>query len=567
MDSLEFKRKLKLIVKFLIILLTVGFLIFSSSRIRMFILQLAGGLSVFLFGMTMMTEKFEILAGPGIKKIFEKFTGNRFAAFISGIIVTAIIQSSSVTTVMVVGFVNSGLLVITQAIGVIIGANIGTTITGQLIAFKISKYAYVFTISGILLILISKNKRRKLFGQALVGFGLLFIGLSVMKSAVAPLKSSPYITKLIATYSQNIMAGVICGTIFTLILQSSSATVGITMAIAGAGLINFETAVALILGDNIGTTITALLASIPGNRQAKRAALAHSFFNILGAGIIICIFPYYLKFVQYLSGNVRIERLIANSHTFFNVINALIFLPFVNVLSRICYLFFPKSKEEKFAEKTYLDKRLLAVPALALLAVKKELIGMVEIIDKSMSCMLNLLKKFSYEECDEIVTNERMIDSKETDILYYLEKIEEKDITKSASINIIKYLHIADDLERIGDQIENVKVILTDKFERKIEFSNEDTLELDKLLNKVYKMFELARQTISEEDLDSAKKIYLLEDEVNKLVKHNRKKHVDRIFYEKSSYSFSYFYVDIMEKLERIGDHCVNIADAITGNL
>lgn len=563
----DLKKLLKtlFVISSIILLLFVQF--FVSPQIRFQIYKMLGGLAIFIYGMTRMTNSLGLLAGDKIKKIFERFTTNPLMGMFSGIVITSMIQSSSATTVMVVGFVNSGMMTLNQAIGVIIGANIGTTVTGQLIAFKISQYAYLIIALGLLLILIAKSKKNQSIGQCMLGFGLLFVGMEVMEKVVEPLKNSDYTLNMIRHYSDSRIFGVFVGTLFTIILQSSSATVGITMTIAGSGLIDFPMAVALILGDNIGTTITAVLAASAANRNAKRAAFAHSLFNILGVIVILLIFPHYLTFVQWMSPTgARIERLVANSHSYFNIINAFIFIFLVKFLAIICYLIFPKSDLEKEIEMNTLDKRLLNVPSLALSNIHREINRMARMILKSLDSLSVQSANFDYKVYKSILEQEDIIDNLCEDINHYLVLIEEKKLTKSESREVILALHLATELEKIADQIEILAEIQRDTHENKIKFSTEALEEINALAGLLEQLFRdtiLAVKT-SRPDVDELRMIYDRSYEVLDLERRYHQEHVNRLAQGKCDQKNGIIFLRLLENYQKAAINCRNVAGYLT---
>lgn len=559
------KKIIKILFKTSLIVLILGAIGTMNEQARMLLLKTAGGLGIFLYGMAQMTTAFEVITGDRIKRVFEILIGNRFTACLAGIIVTSMIQSSSATTVMVVGFVNSAVMTLQQAAGIIIGANIGTTVTGQLIAFKISHYSHLFIIIGVLTIFLAKSRRSKMIGQALTGFGLLFIGMDFIKEVVAPLKESKEVIGFIAAISENIFAGIAVGAIFTVILQSSSATVALTMTMASSGLVSFPTAVALILGDNIGTTITALLASIPARRNAKRAALIHTIYNVLGASIIVIIFPYYINFVQSMSSKgAGIARLVANAHTFFNLANALFFIAFTGFLARVSFFILPQTAEEKERETTYLDKRLLNVPALAVAAARKQSMIMAGLAGQNLEESIKIITKFDRKNKDQILKRENSIDSAEDDIVKYLALIEEKSVTKEDSENIVRLIHFVNDMERVGDQCENIVKILEDKFERSIKFTPDAEKGLQEMSDLVLQMRKNAMTAFSDSQIEAADLTYALEKRVNLMEHDLRNDHIERLSNGKCNYIAGFFYLDIIEKLERIGDHFDNVADLVS---
>lgn len=558
------KQIIKQITLASIVVGALYFCITASAESRSVFMKTAGGLGIFLFGMTQMTEALERVAGDRIKRIFATLTGNRFTAMLSGVMVTALIQSSSATTVMVVGFVNSAVMNLTQAAGIIMGANIGTTVTGQLIAFKISHYAHLFIAVGVAMKMSAKRKSVRTTGQAIAGFGLIFLGLDVMKDVVAPLKASPDVKVWIAAISSNLFMAVLAGTIITVILQSSSATVAITMAMAGAGLIDLMTSVGIILGDNIGTTVTAQIASLAAKRNARRAATIHTAFNVIGVVLAMLLFPIFISAVKLISPAASgIERAIANSHTLFNIVNTAIFLPFLGLLTKLSYLIIPKNEQEIQLETTFLDKRLLLIPSTAIDAARRETLKLSGLVRQSLTEISALLACFDYSLCERIAERERVIDTIEGEIVRYLTLIEEKDVGKTDSEAIVGLVHLSHELERIGDQCDNISKIAVDLSERGITFSETAENELDEIKNLVLAMFDEASSAFDLLDRERARKVTVLEDRVNALTRQGRKSHVDRITTGRCDQASGYFFLDILEKLERIGDHCQNWAELV----
>ncbi|MDP7421342.1 MAG: Na/Pi cotransporter family protein, partial [bacterium] len=392
-----------------------------------------GGLGIFLFGMQIMSHGLQKLAGKRLKQFLETITSNPVSAVMVGAGVTAIIQSSSATTVMVIGFVNSGFMTLAQAIGVILGANIGTTITAQLIAFKISAYALPAAGVGFFMSLFSKDRKWRETGQVLLGFGLLFLGLSIMKGALTPLKESGAVKDVFMMFRNNPSLAVIAGAVMTMLLQSSSATIGLTMGMAGSGLIGFEIAVPFILGENIGTTITALLACIGTNVSAKRAALSHALFNIIGVVYVFIMLKLFCRLVDVVTPGVAndpatIERHIANSHTLFNVVNTIIFLPFIKVFTRLTRKVIP-GDEPVSQDPRWLDKRLLHTPFMAISATIKELHRMANLGRTMLKDTFTALFKDDEESLAAVFENEQAVDNLEHEITHYLVLIAEKDLS------------------------------------------------------------------------------------------------------------------------------------------
>ncbi|MGK2943548.1 MAG: Na/Pi cotransporter family protein, partial [Desulfuromonadales bacterium] len=396
------------------------------------IFGLMGGLGLFLFGMKILSEGLQKVAGNRMQKILAALTNNRVVGALVGIAVTAIIQSSSATTVMVVGFVNAGLMSLVQSIGVILGANIGTTVTAQLIAFKITKYALPAIGIGAAFKLFSRNRKWSYFGEILLGFGLLFFGLSVMKSAFDPLKASEEFRQVFMVVGNNHLLGVLIGAVLTVVVQSSSATIGITIALASTGLLSFEASVALILGENIGTTMTANLAAIGTSLTARRTAFAHFLFNALGVCYMLALFPLFLQFVSALTpgdadfviqtqeqvarmgGEIGdkpfIARHIANTHTMFNVVNTIIFLPMVGLLAKLSTFAIRGHEKETDFHLKYLDNRVLSTPPIALAQARSETRRMAQIAQEMVDETLRFLQDNDLKRIPGLQNKENLTD-------------------------------------------------------------------------------------------------------------------------------------------------------------
>ncbi|NIN35805.1 MAG: Na/Pi cotransporter family protein, partial [Gammaproteobacteria bacterium] len=439
---------------------------------------LLGGLGLFLFGMKIMSEGLQKIAGSRMRKILGALTNNRIVGTLVGIAVTTIIQSSSATTVMVVGFVNAGLMSLVQSIGIILGANIGTTVTAQLIAFKITKYALPAIGIGAGFKLFSKNKKWSYLGEVLLGFGLLFFGLSVMKSAFDPLKTSEEFRQLFLIVGDNHLLGVLIGAVLTMIVQSSSATIGITIALASSGIISFEASMALILGENIGTTITANLAAIGTNLAARRTALAHFLFNAIGVCYMLVFFTFFLKFISSitpgdadfiiqtqeqavrLGGDLGdkpfIARHIANTHTMFNIINTIIFLPLVGLLAKLSTMMIRGREADIEFHLQYLDSRVLNTPPIALAQARSETRRMAKIAQEMVDETLAFLQDHDLKRIAVLEKKEELTDLLQKEITDFLVSLSQQSITQESSKEVASMMHMVNDLERVGDHCENL---------------------------------------------------------------------------------------------------------------
>ena len=552
------------------------------------LITLLGGLAVFIFGMKQMCDGLQRVAGEKLKWILRMFTQNRFIAITVGAIVTALIQSSSACTVMTVGFVNAGLVTLTQAIGVILGANIGTTVTGQIIAFKLTDLAYPAIAIGLIVMMVVRNRTHKFWGQAILGFGLLFLGMTVMSSTLKPLRHFPSFVAFFQGFDCTPVAGVmpiksvlysiLIGTAMTVMVQSSSATIGLTIALAGSGLIDFYTAVPIVLGDNIGTTITAILASIGANRAARRTALAHSLFNVFGAAYMIALFyvpafwgkgrPIFLEVVQDVTnGNVfaespeNIERHVAMAHSIFNVFNVLLFIPLVGPLARICNAIIPRLKEEE--KLTYLEPRLLSQPAIALEQAIKELGYMSNLSFEAISDAFACMYQFDPRLEEKLEKREDDIDNLQADITEYLVKLSQHYLGEAESRMLGPLMHAVNDVERIGDHAENIFELAQLKNSKKLDFSGTAMTELKELFGVVLEQFRDVMASIERRETTPADKAVKLEETINRSDKELHDGHVQRLEAGKCNAQAGVIFLDLVANLEKVGDHLTNIAERI----
>ncbi len=551
------------------------------------IFKLIGGLGLFLFGMKLMSDGLQSFAGKQLHKILNFLTNNRFMGLMVGTVITAIIQSSSATTVMVVGFCNAGLLNLIQAMGVILGANIGTTITAQIIAFKISQIALPVIGLGMPLYLFSKRNKVKFIGQVLLGFGLLFLGLTIMKDGSLPLKESEEIVKLFGFFSLKSqmpfwgpLFGILVGAFFTVLFQSSSATIGLTIALASAGVIDIYIAVPLIFGENIGTTITALLASIGTNITAKRAALAHTTFNVLGVLLMFILFqvkvsgtPIYIFLVNKITpGDIlkgeNIERHIANSHTLFNVFNSLLFLPFLGLIAMITRKLVRGDEDELEFKLKFIDERFADNPGLAIPQAEKEVGRMLEIATDTLELSVTAFNNKSTKKFDDIQKRERLLDHLQSDITYFLVKVSAREsLTDSESEVLPVLMHTINDIERIGDHCINIIELIDIRLDKKIEFSQRAKDEIEAMYSLVFKMVKGTTTALKTIDKILAKENLLLEDDINNLFIAFRISHMDRLNKGQCSPEAGFVFLDFMVNLEKIGDHLTNVNQAILGEM
>ncbi len=554
----------------------------NKSRMAM---ELVGGLAIFIFGMKMMSGGLRRMADRRLKQILQAMTRNRFLALVVGAGLTAMVQSSSATTVMTVGFVNAGLMTLQQAIGVVFGANIGTTVTAQIIAFRLDALAYPAIATGLILTSVFRKPFVRFAGEAILGFGLLFLGMTTMSSVLRPLRYSPefqswfLLVDCTPAPGQLMPAGkvllcILIGTIMTMVLQSSSATVGLVLALTGQGLLSFYTAVPLVLGDNIGTTVTGVLASLGANRNAKRTALAHTLFNVFGATymyilLFVPIFegePLFLGFVNYITpGNVfegeNVLRHVANVHTTFNLINCILFLPFVGTMTIICQRIIPITEADQERVLQYLEPNLLQSPSLAIQQAIKEVIYMLRRAQKSINDGCEFFHGGPPELEVNIARREDLIDRLQHEITAYLVELSGKELTPGESALIPALIHAVNDAERIGDHSENLVELTHLRRAGEHPFSEQATAHLRKIQQMLNRQFETTCQALSGSNGELLEEIMLNEDRLDAFVRKASDEHVQRLETGLCQVQSGVVFLDMLAHLERVGDHLANIAE------
>jgi len=550
------------------------------------IIQTLGGLGLFILGMKMMTDGLQMTAGDRIKKILSAVSTNRIIGCATGTGITAIIQSSSATTVMLISFVGAGLMNLPQAVSVILGANIGTTVTAQMIAFKLTNAALPAIAIGVVLKFFSKRRRYRYLGDIILGFGLLFYGLTVMKNGLSPIKHDPAFVEFFTQFSGETMGGrVFCiatGAILTIIVQSSSATVGLTMALATQGLLTFPAAIALVLGENIGTTITAQLATIGSNNiNAHRTANAHTMFNVIGVCIIFFIFPYFVTFVEVASVKlgsapitemvngdlVNVSRYIANGHTFFNVVNAIIFLFLLPWLIKVATLLSPKESHETkdLFKLPNFDNRYVDNPIAAITQVRSEVVRMAE---SALLMVNNTIEAFQKKEIKTLQKwrhYEQHLDAMQQAISTHLTRIFQEDVNIAEAKDIAGMMRMTNNIERIGDSVENIALIFEDIIEDNIPFSDQAREDIMKISEQAVVFLTLVKDAIIRKPDHFWKDAQILENNIDIMREEMRDKHIDRLQQGVCNNMAGLKFSDILSNFEKIGDYCYNITQAIEG--
>jgi phosphate:Na+ symporter len=530
------------------------------------IFSIIGGLGLFIYGVHLMGEGLQKISGARLRRTLKLLTDKPLKGVILGGGITALIQSSSATTVMVVGFVNAGLMTLKQSIGVIMGANIGTTITAQLIAFRITQCALPAIGIGLGLTLFPKKKLIKDIGQFILGFGLLFLGFQIMKSPMAVLKTSGVLKDCFLQFSRNPFLGLLAGLVMTMIIQSSSATIGIIMVLAVAGL-SFNAAIPLLLGCNIGTCITVSLASIGTTINARRAALAHVIFNLIGAAIVFSILPFYTNFIQWLTsalsfGTGSIDRQIANAHTIFNIANTFILLPFIGVMVKVIKMVFPG--EDRIAEggPRYLEEHLLNTPPVAIEQARKEIVRMLDIARQMTRDGINGFFNQDRKSLSRVTPQETAVDNLQEAITRYLVRISEKDLSSHQAEQLPALMHTVNDIERIGDHAENLVELAERKMDKKLPFTETAIQEIHQMYKEIDSMMDKVSRAFDTNDFRLAREVLIQEDKVNLLYKCLRQNHIQRLNEGKCLVLSGIVFLDLLNNFEKMGDHLTNIAEA-----
>ena len=526
------------------------------------IFSLLGGLGLFIYGMSLMGSGLQKAAGDKLKKMLETLTKNRFFAILLGTVVTSIIQSSSATTVMTVGFVNAGILNLTQAAGVIMGANIGTTMTAQLIAFKLTDIAPLVLAIGTVLVLFGKKKKTKDIGEIVLGFGILFVGMSIMESSMKPLAQNEGFKNLVLMIGDRPFLGILIGLGMTATVQSSSATIGILLALAGTNGIGLNVALPILFGDNIGTCATALLASIGTNKNARRAALIHLTFNTIGTCIFMLILPVVLKVVPMLGGDI--QRQIANAHTLFNLTNTIIQAPFIGALVWFVKKIVPgEEKIEDVMSLQYIDKRLLETPAVAVGQVIKECTRMGRIASQNVSDAIDALINNNDKKIQPVYDKENVINYLEREITSFMVDLSKTSLSAHQSEIITSLFHVVNDIERIGDHAENLVELAQYKIESKTDFSEGAISELRNLYETCKDAVDSSITSLESFDPKPAEHTLEIEGKIDALEKQYRAGHIERLNSGVCTPVGGTIFFDTLSNLERVGDHSNNIAQIV----
>lgn len=530
------------------------------------ILSMAGGLGLFLFGIRTMGDGLENAAGAKLKRMLEVLTGNRFLAVLVGFVVTAIIQSSTATTVMVVGFVNAGMMSLAQAVGVIMGANIGTTVTSLLIALNFSSVAAASVLVGVILMLASKKTVVKNLGAIFTGFGLLFLGIDMMSDSMAPLRESAGFMNFIVTVSESPLRplfGIILGIVMTAVLQSSSASVGVLQTLAMQGLVPLKFSVFVLFGQNIGTCLTALFSTVGAKKNSKRAAVIHLLFNLIGTGIfiLIALLTPYVEWIEKLSPDPMAQ--IAISHIVFNIVSTVVMFPFAKALVKLSCLLVPgKDDSESEMHCKFIDDRLLNTPPFAVMQVSKEVARMAKLARDNFETSAHALINRSDKDLDKVMENEEIINYLNHHITSYLVKLNALDITDSDSDYIARVFHAINDIERVGDHAINLAEAAQHNIGEGLKFSDPAREELNQLCGSVVTLLERSMAAFDNQSLsdNEAKELSDLEEHIDDLTLECQDSHIFRLNRKECNTEAGMLYLNTITDFERVGDHAINIA-------
>lgn len=542
---------------------------------------LLGGLALFIFGMNMMSESLQKVAGDKMKKVLGVLTRNAVCGMLAGALVTAVLQSSSATTVLVIGFVSAGLMSLKQGISVIFGANIGTTMTAQLMAFKISDYIMPIVFIGFLIAFIAKKEKIKFVGQTIFAFGLLFVGIEMMGDVMKPLATSPVFINMMEKVSNIPVLGVGVGMLMTLVVQSSSATIAVLQSFAsqagpdGASVIGLVGAIPILLGDNIGTTITALLASIGQSKDAKRCAIAHSVFNITGSFLFIWIIKPFAKFVEMISpkGNELdvISRQIANAHMSFNIINTLIWLPLLPVMVKIVMFIVRDDKKAVVSDdkaKSFLDRNVIGQPVAAMYLVSQEIRRAGRLVAEMIGNMKTIVLNNDSKALTNLEEDGKQVDQIDEDTVSYISSMfSTGSLTEEQSSTTAGLMYVLNDIARVSKRCEDITPVLRAKLEGKYKFSKDAVEELARGIDAVEVMYQTTISALDNGDSKLAKKVLDYRKELRSMKKRFNKNHLKRLRKKNCKPEFTYPFSHMLHSLERIGDSCSGMVEEVMDNV
>jgi phosphate:Na+ symporter len=527
-------------------------------------MNLVIGLSFFLYGMKLLGDGLQKAAGDSLRRILQALTNHPVKGVLVGLTVTSIIQSSSATTVMVVGFVNAGLMTLRQAMGVIFGANIGTSITAQIIVFKLQDVIWAFLLVGILMEFFVKRRTTKAVGEAILGFGILFFGLYFMSDALAPLKSNQAFIDFLIRFGSIPVLGIMAGAVFTSIIQSSSVTTSLVVALSMQGMITLPAAIALVLGANIGTTVTAAIASIGTNIASRRSALTHFLFNFLG---VVLMFPFLGPFTRLVATtSTYVPRQIANAHTLFNVIMTVVAVLLINPFERLVRWLLPsRENEEETRVLQFIDDRVLVAPTIALSQATQELYRMGHVAYEMVEACQTALFENKMSLLEEVLRKEDLVNSMQKEITGYLTKITEHDLSEAQGTRVMALMHAVNDIERVGDHATNLVELIQIKDDKRLKINNGTQDDLQAEFAHVLATLDEAMSALRDYDADRARHVKQMEDRCDVMTKDFMSRNITRLNAHELDPQVGVIVVDLFTNLERISDHSDNIADVVLG--
>jgi phosphate:Na+ symporter len=524
------------------------------------IIGLFGGLGLFLLGIQLLGDGLQRAAGERMRRILEMFTSHPLKAVLTGTAVTALLQSSSTTTVMIVGFVNSGLMSLSQAVGTIMGANIGTTITAQIVSFNIYSLAYPLIAIGALLYYFSKKKLQRYAGMGILGFGLLLLGLSTMSTAVSPVREYEPFLNLLVTIGDRPILGILAGALFTAVIQSSSATTGLVIAFSWQGILSLPAGLALIVGANLGTCITAVLASLGSSVTARRASMSHVLFNLTGIIMFIILRRPFTSLVM--TTGTTVARQIANAHTLFNVFATIILFPFLPYFVKLVTAIIPGEDTFLEVKPKYLDERLMQTPG-ALLSAQKETLRMGTFAVEMVETAVNAFLTGEVDHLDEVQRKEEVVNSLETAITSYLAKANQYAMNVNEAREIVNLMHVVNDIERIGDHAINISELAEVREGGKHELSDAAKADLQNMFDEVVRISRGVLEALEDRNVTKATSLLDDDDLVDDLEKMYRANHIERLNMGLCSPEVGVLFLDAVSNLERVADHAHNIAEAV----
>ncbi len=535
-----------------------------------FIFGILGGASLLMIGLDMLGDGLERAAGDSMRKILSMLTNNLFVGVLVGTLLTAVTQSSTAVTVLTVGFVNSGLMTLKQALGIIYGANIGTTMSGQILRLNITKYALPIIFVGVIFQSMAKSQKLKNLASAIIGFGLLFLGLSTLTSGSSYVSTNPALKEMLVRYTANPLWGVLIGLVVTAIIESSAAVTGLVIGLASSGLLDFSAATALILGSNVGTCVTSVIASLRSNRAAQRTALGHTIFNVIGVGTMLIIYNPMLTWMASTANNIIGQ--IANMNSIFNIGSTLIFIPFTDLFAKLLYKIIPDREQDahRIVGPRYLDKNLLESPGLALQAMYRELVDCIDLaIGMYRKVYLSLINN-DRKPLSEVLDDEVVLNELQDELTRYVVEFGQHEPTEDQVAHIPSILHIAGDAERIGDHAKEMVEHAEKKVDRKLVFSAIAQQELIAIIAKLDDLSLIARETL----IDLAKPIpstirrtQTIQWEIVVLIQSSQQGHIERLEAGSCTVSAGILYMDILSHIERISEHLMNIVQRGPGDV